>query len=78
MNAKTRKLKVFETLIHLQDQEIFSKIENAILRSKNSKLQHPKTLTREEVISRAKQSNEDFASGKVITQDELKSEIKNW
>jgi hypothetical protein len=78
MNPEARKFKVIEYLIQLQDQELFSKIENIILRSKNSKLQHPKPLTREEVISRAKQSNEDFASGKVITQDELKSEIKNW
>ena len=75
MNLETRKLRVIEYLIHLQDQELFSKIENTILRSKNSNLQHPKPLTREEVISRAKQSNKDITSGNVITQEELKSEI---
>jgi hypothetical protein len=78
ISFEPRKLKVIEYLIHLQDQDLIFQIENTILRSKNSKLQHPKPLTHEEVISRAKQSNEDFASRKVITQDELKSEIKNW
>ncbi len=78
MNLETRKLKVIKYLINLQDQELFKHIEEIILKSENNQQRHSKPLSEEDLISRAKKSNEDYKSGNIISQEDLRSETKNW
>lgn len=77
MDLQTRKLNVIEYLIGLDDEKVFSKIEAAIFKNKKvAKKLHP--FTQQEIITRAQQSNSDYLMGKIVTQEELEAESKNW
>ena len=78
MDLQTRKLNLIEYLIGLKDAEIFKRIESAIYESKNQDTAKFKTFTQKDLVKRAKRSNEDYAAGKVKTQEQLEKESENW
>ena len=77
MDLQTRKLNLIEYLIGLQDENTFGIIEDTIKRTKN--LSQPiKPFTQEELIERAKKSNDDYLAGNFKSQEQLESESRNW
>lgn len=77
MDLQARKLSVIEYVIGLNDDKILSELEAAVFRNQRAdKLFRP--LTRKELISRAKKSEEDFLNGRVISQEALEAESDNW
>ncbi len=80
MDLQTRKLNAIKYLIGLQDEKIFSKIESTI-----NETQKPNEISRDlipfsqrQLLSRAKQSNKDYQTGKFKTQEQLEKESENW
>ncbi|MBE0640015.1 MAG: hypothetical protein IH598_15970 [Bacteroidales bacterium] len=78
MDLQTRKLNIIEYLIGLKNDQLFNKIEAAIYQSKAEEDRSFKPFTAEELITRAKKSNADYNSGKVIKQTQLESESETW
>ena len=78
MDLKTRKLKAIEYLIHLQDEDVFRRIEEAILKSKDAGEKDLKPFTKNQLIERAKKSNIDYLEGTFKTQEELEIESQKW
>jgi hypothetical protein len=78
MDLQTRKLNVIEYLIGLKNDELLDKIEAAIFQSKAEEERSFRPFTAEELITRAKKSNEDYDSGKVIKQTQLENESETW
>lgn len=76
MDLQSRKLNLIEYLIKLQDESLFNKIES-IIQSKMDE-NELRSFTQEEYVDRAKKSNEDYLSGKTISQDDLESLSKKW
>lgn len=72
MNLQARKLDLIEYLIQLDDEKIIHRIESIVDEVKL------KPFSQEELISRAKQSNADYQSGKFKTQEQLNTESKLW
>lgn len=77
MDLKTRKLNIIEYLIHLQDEKLFSKIES-LIQNKADDRSTIKPFTREQLLERAKKSNEDYITGRVTTQEELEIQSEKW
>ncbi|SDB97255.1 hypothetical protein [Williamwhitmania taraxaci] len=78
MDLKARKLNAIEYLIHLEDEDVFSKIEETIFRYEVAREKALKPLTEEQLIERARKSNSDYLAGKVKTQDQLETESEKW
>ena len=78
MDLQTRKLNAIEYLINIQDEKIFRKIESAILDSQNTDVKHLKTLSKKQLLDRAKKSNTDYLNGRVISQVQLETESEDW
>ena len=78
MDLQTRKLNLIEYLIRLQDAKIFKKIETAIYENQKQDTVKVKTFTQKDLIKRAKRSNDDYASGRIKTQEQLEKESENW
>ena len=78
MDLQTRKLNIISYLIGLKDEEIFTKIEDLIRKSKPGKKRHYKPFTEKELIERAKKSDQDYLSGKYTDQEKLETESKKW
>ena len=78
MDLQTRKLNAIGYLINLQDEKIFSKIESAIIDIQKHDKRNLKPFTQEQIIDRAKQSNNDYLAGRVKTQQQLEIESENW
>lgn len=75
MDLQTRKLNVIEYLIHIQDEDVFKKIEDAIF---NTKIVKKESFTEEQLIERARKSNSDYLSGCYKTQEQLEIESQKW
>lgn len=78
MDLQTRKLNVIEYLIGIQDDKVFSKIESTVLKMLKPKLRSMAPFSKEEIISRANKSNEDYLAGRVKNQEQLEKESENW
>ncbi len=78
MDLQTRKLNLIEYLIGLKDAEIFKRIESAIYENQKQETVKFKIFTHKDLIKRAKRSNEDYAKGKVKTQEQIEKESENW
>jgi len=76
MDLQTRKLNIIEYLIGLTDETVFNVIEKIINESKNTSIN--KSFTQQELIERAKKSNQDYHLGNIIDQKQLEAESKNW
>ena len=78
LDIQTRKLNIIEYLIGLEDEKVFEKIETTELKLKTNKAASIRPLTNEELIARAENSDIDYLSGRITTQEELEKESKNW
>lgn len=78
MDLQTRKLNVIDYLIHLQDEVLFDKIEEVIIKSKHDSIEEFKPFTKEQLIERAKKSSSDYLLGNYKTQEQLEIESLNW
>jgi hypothetical protein len=75
MNLQVRKLNAIEYIIGLKDEKTFSKIESAILESKQGKT---KPFTQKQLVDRAKLANKDYLAGNYKTQEQIETESENW
>ncbi|MCF8232153.1 MAG: hypothetical protein K9J27_08190 [Bacteroidales bacterium] len=72
MDIQIRKLKAIENLMDINDEELLKQIELFINEiHKQQKENRFRKLTKEQIIDRAKKSNEDYNQGKTQTQEEL-------
>jgi len=78
MDLQTRKLNAIEYLIHLQDEDVFKKIEETIFKNKNVREKAFKPFTEKQLIERARKSNKDYLAGKYKTQEQLEIESQKW
>lgn len=78
MDLQTRKLNAIEYLINLNDESLFKIVEATIDSTKSQKSIKAKSLTKKQLIYRAKLSNQDYLSGKYKTQEQLELESKSW
>ena len=78
MDLQTRKLNAIEYLIHLQDEDMFKKIEDTIFKTKDVGDKAFKPFTEKQLIERATKSNEDYFAGKYKTQEQLEIESQKW
>lgn len=78
MDLQTRKLNAIEYLIALKDEATFNKIEATIF--ENTLLTNKKVtpFTMQQLIERAKLSEEDYFAGRIKTQEQLEAESVNW
>ncbi len=79
MNLEARKLTIIEKFIHIQNDDIISQIEKILSKVKGiQKKDELKPLTIDEFNIRIKKSMEDSDKGDLISNEELKLEIKKW
>jgi len=78
MDLKTRKKHLIEYLLGLQDETIFERIEDSINKARQATTKSLRQLSSQELLGRAKKSNEDYRSGKIIDQGQLERESSNW
>lgn len=74
--SQETKLKIIEQLIILNDDSVFSQIEELI-----SKAMHRppyKKLSKQELENRAGQANIDIDKKQVFSQDEVENMTQNW
>ena len=76
MDIQARKLNLIEYLIALKDERILSRIESAVFEDKAKKVFKP--FSQEELLARAKKSNDDYIAGRYKTQEQLEKESANW
>lgn len=76
MDLQTRKLNTIRYLINPQDEKVFKEIEASIDAIKSHK--ELSSLTRKQLVDRAKRSNEDYLAGRSKSQEELELESENW
>ena len=78
MDLQTRKLNVIEYLIGLTDESVFRVFEEIVNESKSTGSRTNSPFTRQDLIERAKKSNNDYIAGNVKDQEQLETESKNW
>lgn len=80
MDLKTRKLNAIEYLAGLHDEKIFRKIELTITEVQKAQIEkrNVKPFTHKQLIDRAKQSEQDYLSGRFKSQEQLEKESENW
>jgi hypothetical protein len=78
MDLQTRKLNAIGYLINLKDERIFNKIEATIEAFKDRKAPTLIPLSKDQIVTRAKRSNEDYSTGRFITQEQLEDDSKTW
>ena len=78
MDIQTRKLNAIEYLIHLQDEDVFKKIEETIFKTKDVREKAFKPFTEKQLIERARKSNKEYLTGKYKTQEQLETESQKW
>ncbi len=78
MDLQTRKLDVIAYLIGLKDEDLFQVIEDVVNKSRAAKRQPLKIFTRQDLVERAKKSNDDYVAGNFIDQEDIELESKNW
>lgn len=77
MNIQTRKLNLIDRLIHLNDDQKISEIEQIVFSYDNSQ-NRTSQLKGEDLIYRAQLSEEQYKKGGIIDQDQLENESENW
>ncbi len=79
MNLEARKLLIIEKFIHIQNDEIISKVEKLLAKVKVTKKKNIfQPMPTIEFNKRIDQSMEDSKKGNLISNDELISEIERW
>ena len=75
-NSQDTKLNIIEQLIILNDDSVFSQIEELI-----SKAMHRpayKKLSKREIENRAMQANKDIENKEVFSQSDVEKQSQNW
>ena len=74
--SQETKLKIIEQLIILNDDSVFSQIEELISKA----IHRPayKKLSKQEVENRAMQANNDIDNKQVFSQDDVEKLTQNW
>jgi hypothetical protein len=70
------KLKIIEQLIIMNDDALFSQVEELISRAVHRPAY--KKLTKSEILIRAKQANEDIENNRVFSQSEVEKISQTW
>ena len=79
MNIQARKYSLIEYLIELKDESLITKIESLISSEQDHETAPKyKPLTKNDLVLRANEANEDYISGRVKTQEQLESDSENW
>jgi len=79
MDMQVRKFNLIEYLIRLKDESILRKIEIAIFDEKSKVIKKTiEPFSQEQLIDRAKKSNDDYIAGKYKTQEQIEEESINW
>jgi hypothetical protein len=80
MDLQRRKLNAIEYLAGLRDEKVFRKIESTINEVQKAQIEKRvvKPFTKQQLLNRAKQSEQDYLAGKIKDQDELEKESENW
>ncbi|GAB1452209.1 hypothetical protein MASR2M47_22650 [Draconibacterium sp.] len=80
MDLQTRKLNAIEYLAGLRDEKVFRKIESTITEVQKAQIEkrNVKPFTQQQLLDRAKQSEQDYKSGKIKDQEQLEKESENW
>lgn len=78
MDLQTRKLNLIEYLIGINDENAIVILEEAANKTRGAKGNKYLPFTEQEIIDRAKESNEDYRKGKVIDSKKLEAESENW
>ena len=76
LNPQDNKLRIIEQLIILNDDSVFEKIETIL----NESMHRPKisTFTKQDLITRAKQSDLDIENKDVYTQTKVEKLSQSW
>ena len=74
--SQETKLKIIEQLIILNDDSVFSQIEELI--SKSMRRPAYKKLSKHELENRAMQANHDIDTKQVFSQDDVEKLTQNW
>ncbi len=77
INLQTRKLNIIEYLTVMQDEEILSKIEALVEKSKKSLFHTTKRFTKQDLIDRAQKAEADIQSGNIQSQHDLEIESQS-
>ncbi len=79
MDLEARKLSIIEKFIQLQNIEILSEVENLLAKVKGkNKNDVFQPMSIDEFNKRIDKSMDDSKNGKLISNDELISEIEKW
>jgi len=78
MNIQATKLSLIEWLISLQDESLLEKLEQFRSKTKKTSSEKIKPMSLDAFYSKIENSEKAFKNGKVISQDELRKEIKSW
>ena len=78
MDLQTRKLNAIEYIAGLEDENIFNKIELAILENKVRSERKLKPFSQKQLLDRAEKSNRDYTAGRYKTQEALEKESESW
>ena len=78
LNLQNRKLNVIEYLTVMQDEKLFSKIENLVNESKENIHPSVKKMTKKELITRTLQAETDIQGKRLLSQSDLEKESQFW
>jgi len=75
-NLSSTKLDLIAYTVSLKDESILNELAAVMFKHKNSSL--PNKLSKEDLVSRALQSNKDYEAGNYITQEQLDLDSEKW
>ncbi len=79
MTLEIRILRMIETLLHLKDEKLVSKMEDVLRDARIRKYESSlKPMTVEELKDRVRKSEEDVKKGNLIDIDDVEKEMENW
>jgi hypothetical protein len=79
MDIHARKLSLIEEFLHINDEELISKVESLIKEEKSKKYESNQTpMSMDEFRAMIDQAKLDSEEGRVISQQDLKRKIQTW
>jgi len=78
MDLQTRKLNLIEYFVRLADEKIITIFEDIIIELKSDNSRKLKPFTQQELLDRARKSNQDYLEGNYRTQEIVELESQSW
>ena len=78
MDLQTRKLNLIEYFVRIDDEKIITIFEDIIVELKSDNSRKLKPFTQQELLDRARKSNQDYLEGNYKTQEIVESESQSW